>query len=195
MKVGSEDKKKLYVAGTLGAIALGYALYTFVGGSSDTPTAPAPASPTIQARNTPSPVVAKVSRTASDPTLHPEGMELTEQLQYTGSGRNIFAANSAPIATVAIPKPIASARIQSVQQMPVNTGPPPPPPIDLRFFGTATKADGQRQAFFVRGDDVFLAMQGDVVGRRYRVGAIGATSVEVTDLTNNNTQRLPLAQQ
>lgn len=195
MKVGSEDKKKLYVAGTLGAVALGYALYTFVGGGSDTPTPPTPAPATQIARNTPSPVVARVSRTASDPTLHPEGMELTEQLLYTGSGRNIFAANSAPVAKAVIPVPIASARIQPVQQMPVNTGPPPPPPIDLRFFGTATKADGKRQAFFVKGDDVFLAVEGDVVSRRYKVGPIGATSVEVTDLANNNTQRLPLAQQ
>lgn len=198
MKVGSEDKKKLYVAGVLGAIALGYALYTFAGGSSDVPAAPAPApvAAGTLARSTPSPVVtAKLSRTSSDPTLHPEGMELTEQLLYTGSGRNIFGANSSPVAKVVIEKPVVGPRIQPVQQAPVNTGPPPLPPIDLRFFGTATRADGERQAFFVKGDDVFLATQGDVVSRRYKVGKIGANSVEVTDLTNNNMQRLPLAQQ
>ncbi len=195
MKVGSEDKKKLIVAGSLGAVALGFALYTFIGGSSDTPTPPAPVA-TQPARNTPSPVaVAKVSRAASDPTLHPEGMELTEQLLYTGSGRNIFAANSAPVVTASIPKPITGARTQPVVAMPAYTGPPPLPPIDLKFFGTATNGKGERQAFFLKGDDVFLAVQGDVVSRRYKVGPIAALSVEVTDLTNNNTQRLPLAQQ
>ncbi len=94
-----------------------------------------------------------------------------------------------------IPKVIASPRNQQAYQPPVNQGPPPLPPIDLRFFGTATKGDGSRQAFFLKGDDVFLASAGDVVSRRYKVGAIGATSVEVTDLTNNNTQRLPLTSQ
>ena len=74
-------------------------------------------------------------------------------------------------------------------------GPPPLPPIDLRFFGTATKADGTRQAFFLKGDDVFLAAPGDVVSRRYKIGPIGVSSVEVTDLSNNNTQRLPLTPQ
>ena len=196
MKVGSEDKKKLYLAGALGAIALGYAVYTFVGSSSDAPAASAPVAAVQPARPTPNAVVAaKVSHTASDPNLHPESMELTEQLLYTGSGRNIFALNSAPPVKAIFEKLLVGPRTQSVQQAYVDPGPPPPPPIDLRFFGTATRSSGERQAFFVKGDDVFLAVQGDVVSRRYKVGPIGATSVEVTDLTNNNTQRLPLAAQ
>ncbi len=94
MKVGSDEKKKLIAAGALGAVALGVVIYNFAGGSSD---APAPAAPVTVAvsRPTPNPI-ARVSRTATDPSLHPESMELTEQLLYTGSGRNIFAANSAP---------------------------------------------------------------------------------------------------
>ncbi len=194
MKIGSEDRKKLIVAGTLGAVALGTVLYNYGGSSDSTPTPPAAAPVTTAARATPNPI-ARVSRTATDPSLHPEGMERTEQLLYTGAGRNIFAANSVPLAPVSIPKPIVGPRTQPVYQPPVNNGPPPPPPIDLRFFGTATRADGSRQAFFVRGDDVFLASAGDVVSRRYKIGVIGANSVDVTDLTNNNTQRLPLTSQ
>ncbi len=194
MKIGSEDKKKLIVAGSLGAVALGLVGYNFLGGGSDAPTPPAAKPVITAARTTPNPV-ARVSRTASDPSLHPQGMELTEQLLYTGSGRNIFAATSMPLVPVAIPKPISSPRIQIVAPAPGYSGPPPLPPIDLRFFGTATRADGTRQAFFLKGDDVFLASQGDVVSRRYKVGGVGATSVEITDLTNNNTQRLPLSPQ
>ncbi len=193
MKVGSEDRNKLIAAGALGAVALGVVIYNFAGGSSDAPTPAAPPTAALS-RQTPNPV-APVSRTATDPSLHPESMELTEQLLYTGSGRNIFAANSAPAVKAVIPKVLASPRNQTAYTAPVNQGPPPPPPIDLRFFGTATKGDGSRQAFFLKGDDVFLASQGDVVSRRYKVGAIGANSVEVTDLTNNNTQRLPLTSQ
>ena len=193
MKIGSEDKKKLIVAGLLGVLAVGLVGYNFVGGGSDAPTPPIPTA-TTAVRTTPNPV-ARVSRTATDPSLHLEGMELTEQVLYTGSGRNIFAATSTPLVPVVIPKPITSPRIQIVTPAQGYSGPPPLPPIELRFFGTATRADGTRQAFFLKGDDVFLASQGDVVSRRYKVGGIGATSVEITDLTNNNTQRLPLSPQ
>jgi len=137
----------------------------------------------------------KVATTAAqyDPTLHMEPMLVAESLVYSGSGRNIFSASSAP-AEVNIPKPVAPVRT-AVAAPPVYTapaGPPPPPPIDLKFFGTATRADGSREAFLLHGDDVFLAAPGSIVQRRYKIGAIAASSVEVEDLSNNNKQSLPL---
>jgi hypothetical protein len=118
---------------------------------------------------------------------------VAESLKYSGTGRNIFS--DSPVAALApIIKPITSVR-NSAPAVPVYTpppGPPPPPPIDLKFFGTATKADGSRQAFLLHGDDVFLAAPGTIVQRRYKVGTISASSVEVEDLTNNNKQTLPL---
>src|SRR3984885_13881162 len=42
-----------------------------------------------------------------DPTLRMDAMLVTESLVYSGSGRNIFSANSAP---VEIPKPIVPVR-------------------------------------------------------------------------------------
>lgn len=196
MKVGSEDKKKLIVASAFGVIAIASFLYNFAGGSSsDTPSAPPPAAAT-ETTTVASPAArptARITPSKLDPTLHPEGMLLTESLVYSGKGRNIFA----PPGTVtestkldAIPKPIASPRF--VAQTPVNTGPPPPPPINLRYFGTATRKDGTRQAFLLAGEDVFVAGKGDIVSRRYKIGEVTARDIEVTDLTNNNTQRLPL---
>lgn len=126
-----------------------------------------------------------------DPTLRMGPMLVTESLVYSGSGRNIFSASSAP---VELPKPIASARPKG-PVAPVNTapiGPPPPPPIDLKFFGTETAANGHRRAFLLKGDDVFLASEGDIVQRRYRVEAIAANSIVVEDLATNNKQTLPL---
>lgn len=203
MKVGSEDKKKLIAASTFGLIALVYLAYTFVGGSSsDAPSAPppavtqtAPAAPATTA-NPAAHATAHVATSKLDPTLHPEGMLLTESLVYAGKGRNIFAPPGTPSAETklaSIPKPIASPRY--VPQAPVNTGPPPPPPINLRYFGNATRKDGVRQAFLLQGEDVFIAGKGDIVSRRYKIGEVGAHDVEVTDLTNNNTQRLPLSMQ
>lgn len=139
--------------------------------------------------------VKRVGTTAAelDPTLRMGPMLVTESLVYSGTGRNIFSGTSAP---VGLPRPIASARPPKVMaQAPVYTGPvgpPPPPPIDLKFFGTATTAAGGRQAFLLRGEDVFLASPGDVVQRRYKIVSIAANSMVVEDMVNSNRQTLPL---
>ena len=126
-----------------------------------------------------------------DPTLRMEAMLVTESLVYSGSGRNIFSASSVP---VDIPKPIANVRTKPLPPPPPPppVGPPPPPPIDLKFFGTATAPDGTRRAFLLHGEDVFLASGGDIVQRRYKVISIGANSIVVEDMGNNNRQTLPL---
>ena len=134
---------------------------------------------------------------ALDPTLHMEAMHVTESLVYSGMGRNIFAGGPTPLelAAVAAPKPIAPARpvvAALPPPPPLPTGPPPPPPINLKFFGTATAANGSRKAFLLNGDDVFLASPGDVVQRRYRVVTIAANSIVVEDIPNSNKQTLPL---
>jgi hypothetical protein len=141
-------------------------------------------------------VAAKKMATSSaslDPTLDQGAMLRTEHLVYAGSGRNIFSAVYTP--PVAIPKPIAPARKTGPAPPPAYVpppGPPPPPPINLKFFGTATRANGVRQAFLLQGEDVFLASQGDIVARKYKIVSILTNSVQVEDLSNNNTQTLPL---
>ncbi|MEO8736061.1 MAG: hypothetical protein ABI380_05940 [Edaphobacter sp.] len=194
MKMGAEDKKKLGILAVVGVLALGAAFYMY--SELSTPDVPQPAA-TVVTTPARAPVrggVAKNVGTAAthlDPTLHMGPMLVTEALVYSGSGRNIFSVNSAPIV---IPTAIASARpkgpVAPVYKAPA--GPPPPPPIDLKFFGTATSANGVRRAFLLHGEDVFLASPGDIVQRRYQVGTISANSIVVKDMTNNNTQTLPL---
>lgn len=202
LRVGSEDKKKVYLAGGLGVvmlILLGRFLWQTFGPSTPPPPSPAvvnaprtvapAASPTRVNEEPYAHQATKVASSSLDPTLHPEIMRQAEALAYTGSGRNIFSQFSAP---PAIPKPIASARVT-----PVNTGPPappPPPPINLRYYGYAAEKDGHKQVFLLQGDDIFIASEGDVVDRRYRVNKIGTASVQVEDLPYHNTQTLPLAQ-
>ena len=127
-----------------------------------------------------------------DPTLRMGPMLVTEALVYSGSGRNIFSANSAP---VELPRPIASVRTNgpaAIAAAPAYSGPPPLPPIALKFFGTVTSGDGTRRAFLLHDDDVFLASNGDVVQRRYKIVSVLANSIVVEDLSNSNTQTLPL---
>jgi hypothetical protein len=201
MKLGVENKKQvaiLAVVGSLGIASLVYVYTSLAGGDTPAPAAAPvvtakPAVPAAKSTKASSGVAANVGSTAAelDPTLKMGRMLATEALVYTGSGRNIFSPASMPIA---IPKPIASVRPKALPPPPPlqPVGPPPPPPIDLKFFGTATTADGKRQAFLLKGDDVFLAKDGDVVQRRYKVITVSANSILVEDMTNNNRQTLPL---
>lgn len=161
-------------------------------------TVPSSAAPVVKVPVPPGSVVGGSAKSLGstsaqlDPTLRMGPMLVTEGLVYAGSGRNIFSATSVP--EVVIPKLVASVRpkgpVAPVYVAPA--GPPPPPPIDLKFFGTATSGNGNRQAFLLHGEDVFLASAGDIVQRRYRVISIAANSVVVEDLTNSNRQTLPL---
>jgi hypothetical protein len=72
--------------------------------------------------------------------------------------------------------------------------PPPPPPIPLKFYGFASRKDGNKRIFLSKGEDIFVAKEGDIVDRRYKIVHIGTNSVEVQDvLTNYPPQTLPLS--
>jgi hypothetical protein len=214
MKVGTEDKKKLIIAGVAGFFAIFalYYLYSELFGGTTNPPQPTPAvvvtssstqtaGPNRSVSTPPGFVAGKgaaqqVGTTSGklDPTLHMEAMLVTESLVYGGTGRNIFAGADTVAPVSSIPKPIAQAR-PSVPLPPppvVNLGPPPPPPINLKFFGTSTSASGVRKAFLLNGDDVYLASAGDVVQRKYRVISIAPTTILIEDIPNNNKQSLPL---
>jgi len=200
LKLGAEDKKKVYIASALGVVVLGLAVYNLkdsFGGS-----APAPAPPPTVTQTSPRPARSSSgSREASkldapvnlDPTLHPELMAQAESLEYTGNGRNIFSLTSVP---VDIPQAVKTARATE-QQAAVPTGPPsvaPPPAIDLRFFGFSSRQSGVRRAFLLKGDDVFIASEGEIVEHRCKVVKFAPTSVQVEDIPYSDTQSLPLAQ-
>lgn len=199
MKLGTENKRNVYILAVLGLVMVGVALYQFWPSSENTASPKAgraPATRTTAVRTVPATTAdheaAKVGRVGNnlDPTLHPEWMEQAESITYTGNGRNIFSLNSVP---VDIPKPVKPARVEPV----VATGPPPPPPpppIDLKFFGYSSRQGGVRRAFLIKGDDIFIASEGDVVDHRYKVTHIAPTSVQVEDIPYNNTQSLPLVQ-
>ena len=200
MNITPDMQKKAIAIAAFALVAVGIAYYEL---RDDSPRPVAPVAVTAPARpgaGTAVPagraagVAAKSVGTTSaqlDPTLRMGPMLVTESLVYSGSGRNIFSTSSAP---VDIPKPIAPVRTKGpvVPVVTLPVGPPPPPPIDLKFFGTETAANGHRRAFLLKGDDVFLASEGDIVQRRYRVEAIAANSIVVEDLATNNKQTLPL---
>ena len=203
LQIGAENKKQVYILSVLFVIILGvggYELFSSSGPS--TPPVPAAAPPSARPAAAPHGVpnhvppggqeAKKLSNEGIDPTLHFDQLAQSEDVEYEGNGRNIFSATSAP---PSIPNPIAPVRTAGGPS--VVTPPPPvvpkPPAIDLKYFGYSESPDKLRQAFFVHGDDIFMAATGQVVDHRYKVGAIKPGSVEVTDMAYNNTQTLNLS--
>jgi hypothetical protein len=204
MKIGTEDKRKVYIFAALLAVmvplAIGVLRTEFASPAVPAlrPVAPA-ARPAANARmvitNTASaaaPEAQHLSNAGIDPTLHLEKLAQSEDVEYEGTGRNIFSADSAP---VNIPKPIKSPRQEASVSVPQQEGPPPPPPIDLKYFGYEETKEKAIQAFLVHGEDIFMAKPGEIVDHRYKVGAITPTSIQITDLAYNNTQNVPISPQ
>jgi hypothetical protein len=196
VKLGAENRVKLIVAIVLMAIA-GLALLLNSGNS--TPSAAAPASTaTPGAASQPPTSPRPVSRTkvrgkkastgprSLDPSLRYDWLKASEDTKYEGTGRNIFLAQAE------IPKPIETGAMDKKKQDEGPPQPPPPPPINLKFFGFASKPGESKKIFLSEGEDVFIAAEGEVVNRHYKVLRISPTSVEIEDVLNNNRQSIPL---
>ncbi|PYV49222.1 MAG: hypothetical protein DMG94_01470 [Acidobacteria bacterium] len=206
MKVGAENRTKLVIAAVLGAIALVFAVTRFSsffgGGAPDGTTSAATRMPSAsELSSQPPPTPKSNSRTRSavkkpsgrsslDPTLHLDLLKASEETKYEGTGRNIFRV------FVEIPQPKAPVHTDTQQAQ--NQGPPPPPPpppSNLKFYGFATsRPDGAKRIFLIKNEDVFIAAEGDIVDRRYKVVRISPNGVEILDVLSNNRENIPLAQ-
>ena len=191
MQVGAEDKRKLIVAVVLMAAAL-LLIGRFLFNSSEPEPAAASqpaASPAAGARGKASGKKQVLMARSLDPELRYDWLQASEDTKYQGNGRNIFRAQD-----IVIPKPVAPPRKVDAPPVDPNPQPPPPPPINLKFFGFANRPGEAKKVFLEQGEDIFVASEGDIVNRRYKVIKIAPTSVEVEDVLNNNRQSIPLTQ-
>ena len=126
-----------------------------------------------------------------DPTLDLSLLGQSEEIKYAGNGRNIFVAGSVAQIENPLKNGAAGKEAKGIQPPPPI---PPPPPITLKFFGFANRPGETKRVFLSQGEDVFIASEGDIVDRRYRVLHISPNAVDVEDVLNNNRQSLPLTQ-
>ena len=203
MKLGTENRRNTILAVVLGVVAILAMAYQFMPTSSTiASTTPGTSGPTALVATIQHPTARHGAGSAAskkdhgpqslDPTLQLQQLAAIEQIKYGGTGRNIFVAQ----AEVEIPKPLAPGQTDPkkdvIYQAPAVTG---PPPIPLKFFGFANQPGEPKKVFLSKGEDVWIAGEGEIVDRRYKVVRISPTSVEIQDVVGSGPpQSLPLTQ-
>ena len=201
MQLGLEDKKKATWAAVLGAIALIVFAYEFIPffTESSTPASnPQAAAPIISRSSAPrgKGKPAKKAKVENlDPTLRLGLLASSEQTQYQGSGRNIFVSQAEDIPIPIAPAGVKGPNKQEDTSQYVTPSAPPPPPIPLKFYGFASSPGEPKKIFLKLNDDVFVAGEGEIVDRRYKVIRITNTFFEIQDVVNSGPpQNIPLTQ-
>lgn len=184
MKLGTENKRKTIIAGVLVIVAIVLLVHAFSpGGDDNAATTPTPASTAAKNKNR-KPARTMVLAHSLDPTLRFDLLKSSEDVTYKGNGRNIFSSQAPP---PEIPQPVKNPVVDNTPPPP-----PPPPPSGLKFYGFAGPKNGMKRVFLLKGEDIFLAKEGDIVDRRYKIVRVGTGSVEVEDVLTNHTETLPL---
>ena len=188
MKIGAENKNQLRIMIVLLAILLLVGIYNFV--DFGTSSAAAPATSTQGAQSAKKTGTAPIVDNTLDPRLHVPELAASQNVKYEAGGRNIFKMEE-----VKIPAMQGSAR--QIAEMgppapPTPTPTPPPPPIPLKFYGFASKPTEPKRIFLDDEGEIFVARQGDIVERKYKVVQINNTSVVIEDVLYNNRQTIQL---
>ncbi len=139
-----------------------------------------------------------------DPTLHLNALAKLQEVKLEPTMRSLFEISAAPPPTAAEVKVQELAKIKPafVLTGPKYEAPPPPPPtprappIPLKFYGFVNPARPDvKHAFFLDGEEILVAGEGDIIKKRYKILRIGVNSAEVEDTQfkgDNTKQTLPL---
>ena len=137
----------------------------------------------------------------TDPSLRSDLLAMVQKVNFTGGGRSLFDFGQTPKPLEPTPPPIPIG--PSGRGKPTTAGeqPQPPPgnptpgvssktPIPLKYYGF--RGSASKRAFFLEGDDVRLASEGELISKRYKVVRIGLTSAILLDMQQSYEQTLPL---
>ena len=146
----------------------------------------------------------RIDATKVDPTLRRDLLAKLQAVPVLGGGRNLFQFGQPPVKELPkgpepkVPlRPLTTVAANAANSDPPKPpGPPPPPPINLKYYGySSVRAGGGKTAFFLDGEDILVAKEGDTLKRRYRLLRIGVNSVVMEDTESNRQQTIPLAEE
>jgi hypothetical protein len=134
-----------------------------------------------------------------DPILRLDLLGKVQGVELAGGSRNLFQYGPPPVKAElkgpepkVVPQPVAPVLRTADEPKPVA---PPPPPINLKYYGfSTTRSSGRKMAFFLDGDVISVAAEGETVMKRYRVVRIGVNSVLMEDTESKRQQSLPLTE-
>jgi hypothetical protein len=144
-----------------------------------------------------------------DPTIRLDLLAKVQAVELEGGNRNIFKVEAPP------PEPVAADKGKPIPEVgKIAVGGPQPSPnekgptkveaqplaptpvaavINLKYYGYSMKrSDGERKAFFLDGEDIIVAAEGDIIKKQYKVVRITNSSVQMEDTASKTTQTLPL---
>ncbi len=141
-----------------------------------------------------------------DPTLHLSALAKLNDVAVEAGTRSLFDVGpEPPPAKIDVQEPakilvarkmvgpmLPPSKEASEKATPVE---PKAPPIPLKFYGFVNPPKaGIKRAFFLDGEDIVIAGEGDLIKKRYKIVRIGVNSavVEDTEFKSNNEQTLPL---
>lgn len=186
MRLGMENKRHVYLFAVLCAAIVVIGAWEMKGkfSSSAGKAVLPPAQRAVPAQHPTDP--AHSLGNVPEPILRIGELARSEEMEVSGTGRDIFSAEpertiEAPIAP---PRPIP----------PPPPEKPKPPAIDVKYLGYTQASDRTYGAIMALGDDSLIASDGQIIFHRYRVGSIQPAGVQLTDLRFNNTQMINLAE-
>jgi hypothetical protein len=137
-----------------------------------------------------------------DPTLRLDLLAKLQNVEANGTKRSLFDFSAPPPKE---PEPKIVPTEQAEAPKPEEVKPPapspepvkpPPPPINLKYYGFISAADSPaKRAFFLDGEEIFVAGEGEVIRKRYKVVRIGLTSAVLEDTEHQNQQTIALTEQ
>jgi hypothetical protein len=134
-----------------------------------------------------------------DPTLRLDLLAKLQSVELSGSGRNPFKIGPPPPKVEPLKGPEPKVDLKPVQadaKPAAPPGPPSPPPINLKYYGfTSAPGNTAKTAFFLDGEDILVAKEGDTLKRRYRVVRIGITSVVMEDTDSKRQETIKLTEE
>ena len=184
MKVEVENKKQVRWMIALLVILLFVVIYNLVdfGAGSATSTATS---------STASPPKKSGLPQAADNMFEPlqlDSLAASQSNKYESGGRNIFRMKEKQSAGTTI-----TAELSKSDPPPPTLLPPPLPPlIPLKFYGFARKPNEEKRIFLRNEDTLYVARQGDIVERKYKIMQINSSNAIIEDMLSNNRQTIQL---
>jgi hypothetical protein len=181
MKLGAENSKKVAIMVTLMVLALAFFVFIVAGGNT-------PRVATGPAMGDRPPVAGRMPvDQIFDPSVRAEVLAASESLMYTGKGNPFRNQPDPPPPPTCAPLGGPSRGLRYCGEVVVPNR-PKPAEIPLIFFGFASRSGEPKEVFLSHDQDLFVAREGDIVDRRYKIMHIGPRSVEVQDVLDADAQ-------